>query len=699
MSASVNDGKDNMFGFLKSVFRKPGENKPGNAGPRVPLPAKSASKPGAPVKAPAPGSAKAVTPASAKAPVAAATSKGQASAKTSGSGRTPVPMNVPAKPAASGSIISKLFGARKSSSPEQNEIAVEKTGAPAAVPPAHPTPQSLATAQSLADIPDIFPVKAAQPAKSPEPAAPEPMETAEADIDNGNGNHVQLPLQAIVNALPFEFKGRLRQTPTEDMTVSIPLEKVLSQLSTGSVKITFGELRNAVPQAFSSQKDRDQIQVTLPLHEILSRINSTLLTRRDDQKQVEVPDEISSPFDERGKGSVFTIGSGKPAPGGPPAPTPRATTPAAPVQPAPAITPVQPVPFRGSLASAPTPPAPTATSAVAPPAMPMPSAPRVVGVAPVVPQQPANANSPAPTTNSSDHGTFAIPLNTVTEQWPEALRLEMAQLNLTDAQLALPMNEIERALKAGKIAFPWKVLRSWIKPSPLPTVSAHDNVTLELPLKAVTPLFMAARQKEAANKGQHKVSIDANIPNLFFGFPQGEGDGAAVTDAAAITSAGSNAVSAPTDTNYYVWDDTKETAQVDETAVKKKSVKPAAGTDFISRCATPNEVVSRTAALDGVAGALVALPDGLMVASKVSAELNGDTIAAFLPHIFGKVSQCTKELRMGELNNLNFTVGNVPWKIFRVNAIFFAVFGHPGEPLPSRELVALAAELDRKKQQ
>src|SRR5213078_3833301 len=120
------------------------------------------------------------------------------------------------------------------------------------------------------------------------------------------------------------------------------------------------------------------------------------------------------------------------------------------------------------------------------------------------------------------------------------------------------------------------------------------------------------------------------------------------------------------------------------------------GTEFLTRYATPNEVVSRAAALDGVAGALVALPDGLMVASKVSAELNGDTLAAFLPQIFGKVSQCTKELRMGDLNNLNFTVGNVPWKIFRVNAIFFAAFGQPGVPLPTAHLAALAAELDHK---
>ena len=93
--------------------------------------------------------------------------------------------------------------------------------------------------------------------------------------------------------------------------------------------------------------------------------------------------------------------------------------------------------------------------------------------------------------------------------------------------------------------------------------------------------------------------------------------------------------------------------------------------------------------------AAIALPDGLMVASRLSADLNGDTLAAFLPHIFGKVSQCTKELRMGELNNLNFTVGNVPWKIFRVNAIYFAAFGRPGQPLPTGQLAALAAELDR----
>jgi predicted regulator of Ras-like GTPase activity (Roadblock/LC7/MglB family) len=174
---------------------------------------------------------------------------------------------------------------------------------------------------------------------------------------------------------------------------------------------------------------------------------------------------------------------------------------------------------------------------------------------------------------------------------------------------------------------------------------------------------------------------------LFFGFPQPEGGNSQVRPAATAPAA------KPADTNYYIWDDTSDRARLQDDEIKRG---PSPGTKFVAKYATPNEVVSRAAALDGVAGSLIALPDGLMVASRLAPDLNGDTLAAFLPQIFAKVNQCTKELRMGELNNLNFTVGNVPWKIFRVNAIFFAAFGRAGEALPTAQLAALAAELDHK---
>jgi len=289
-----------------------------------------------------------------------------------------------------------------------------------------------------------------------------------------------------------------------------------------------------------------------------------------------------------------------------------------------------------------------------------------------------------------------IALSALAETWPDAVRKEIVDLNLVDASVALPSDKIEQALKLGRIAFSWKTLRSWVRPSNLLVASAHENTVLELPLRVVAPLFLARNQDTA--RSQQDVSIDEEIPDLFFGQAQGEAVaapqqavGASAPEADAPAAATSPAPK-PADTNYYIWDDASDVVRDRDL----DSGRSSPGTRFVTKYATPNEIVSRAAALNGVAGALIALPDGLMVANQLPPDVNADTLAAFLPQIFGKVSACTKELRMGELNNLNFTVGNVPWKIFRVNAIFFAAFGRAGQPLPTGQLAALAAELDHK---
>jgi predicted regulator of Ras-like GTPase activity (Roadblock/LC7/MglB family) len=286
-----------------------------------------------------------------------------------------------------------------------------------------------------------------------------------------------------------------------------------------------------------------------------------------------------------------------------------------------------------------------------------------------------------------------VSLSDMMEAWPEPLRCEVALLNFSKAIVALPMAFIESGLKQGRVSCSWKQFRAWLKPAPgAPTVSAHDDVMLDLPLRIIAPLFMA---KQQAAKAQKKVIVDENIPNLFFG----SGQPAAAASAPPLAAPAPVLASVPpppkpADTNFYVWKDNADAPVEPEGVFKRAPASP--GTEFLKRYATPNEIVSRAAALDGVAGALISLPDGLLVASRISPELNADTVAAFLPQIFGRVSQCTKELRMGDLNNLNFTVGNVPWKIFRVGSIFFAAFGRTGEPLPTGHLAGLAAELDRK---
>jgi hypothetical protein len=289
--------------------------------------------------------------------------------------------------------------------------------------------------------------------------------------------------------------------------------------------------------------------------------------------------------------------------------------------------------------------------------------------------------------------TLQSPLAALAESWPETLRLEIVQLNLSAAQLALPVHLIQPALKRGRVAFPWHQIRSWIRPSP-PGISIHDNLELELPLKILAPLFLPRQKPEA--KPQMKASLPpSSVPNLFFGFPQPQPEtietAQEIPEAVPIVKP---LASKPTETNYYVWSDNGETPSTDRLDYKRPAT-PA--TDFSTRRAMPKEIVDRAMKLPGVVGAVIALPDGLKVAHQLPPELNPDTVAAFLPQLFSRVSQCSKELRMGELNNLNFTIGNIPWKIFRVNAVYFAAFGRTGEPLPTAQLAMLAGELDRKK--
>ncbi len=301
--------------------------------------------------------------------------------------------------------------------------------------------------------------------------------------------------------------------------------------------------------------------------------------------------------------------------------------------------------------------------------------------------------APAPTRPLNSAPTPEVPtilarLDDLAENWPESLRQEIIQLNLSESRVALPVHLIEPALKRGRVIFTWHHLRSWIRPTP-PPVSIHDNLELELPLKVIAPLFLPKP------KAQAKPALPpSSVPNLFFGFPQPQPDEMAPPINAPEAVPFVKPLDAKLETNYYVWGDGSEAPRIDDTDYKRN---PAPATDFSSRRAMPKEIVDRAMKLSGVAGAIIALGDGLKVAFQVPPDLNADTVAAFLPQLFSRVSQCSRELRMGELNNLNFTIGNIPWKIFRVNAVYFAAFGRAGEPLPTAQLAALAAELDRKK--
>lgn len=559
--------------------------------------------------------------------------------------------------------------------------------APQPVVPAEPTPPAGGTLQAM------------QLATAAAPVPPDPKPARSASM-----SELEMPLQLILDKLPPDLRSKwtLGGVDLTQANVSISVEKVLPQLATGVVKITFGELRRAAPDLFRAGEEYDSLPITLPLNDVLGRLNPALLARNPGQKTLTAPADVVAPFGVGAQGVTFASTLLKPTPPtthffrktvqaqsepikmaaptpplAPPPPsfTQRAITPATPVStpiPSRAIRPAQPV-------------------HTPPPAQP--SNPFVKAPAPPAAKPPASM---------PEIQTILAPLAALSENWPATLRLEITQSNLASAQIALPVHLVEPALKRGRVTFPWHNLRSWIRPTP-PGISIHDGLELELPLSVLAPLFLPRQKREV--KPQARAAVPpTSIPNLFFGFPQPQAEEMIPP----LSAPESVPLVKPIDgmakpvreqekeseSNFYVWGDGAETPSLDDTDYRRPQT-PA--TDFSSRRAMPNQIIEQAMKLPGVVGAIVALPDGLKVAHRLPTDLNPDTVAAFLPQLFSRVSQCAKELRMGELNNLNFTIGNIPWKIFRVNSVYFAAFGRAGEPLPTAQLAMLAGQLDRKK--
>lgn len=322
--------------------------------------------------------------------------------------------------------------------------------------------------------------------------------------------------------------------------------------------------------------------------------------------------------------------------------------------------------------------------------------------------------------------SFSVWLQELSEKWPNEVKAEIVAQGLANAKVQLPMAVVEPGLKRGRVTLAWRELRTFIDPNSPP--STVDDLELDLPLNVIAPAFLATQRKITA-QAQARVAVSEEIPNLFFGFPQPELP--APPTPASPTFPTKSPVSVPTpqgttfrpnplprmapvsdeassgaapvvplqqpqrngDTNIFSPGGNVAALPGDSGFLART---PSPPTDFLSRQMQPKDVVAHALALRGVAGAVVALADGLRVAGQVPAEFNADTVAAFLPQIYERVNQCTRELRMGALNNVSFTVGEVPWKIFRVNSIYFAVFGRGDEQFPKVELAQLAAGLNRK---
>ncbi len=584
-------------------------------------------------------------------------------------------------------FLKTILGGRKAAPQQAAGLATPRT---AYTPPTRPGP-----ARPAAPPPRPQPKRAVAP-------VPQPVPVPAHDAPDVSGSDVDIPLSSVLRGLPPDLKDRVRDLDIRGATMTISLERILAQLPSGSVRISFGSLRQAAPQLFSIGAESDERDVALPLDEILSRINPAIICPPQNQiarapiaEEPAFSSETYRPAQTPARNSTLSVPR-TPAPSevvddAPPTPSARRAN--RPTDSA-AKSEMDGIPDlffdgrkgeaskpNGDYAEAPTQPRSKVSPKVA--ATPAASSPAF---------QPSQAQPAVAVQPAHEAAVMRIPLKDLTELWPEELRSEIARLEPAHI-VALPAEAINAALKQGKVVFPWGTLRSWITPQ-LSVSFRNDTAALELPLPIIMPVFLAGRKQPS----RQQVVLDDDIPDPFADFIEppstAKKNGNAEPEPARAEKA---AETKPVRTEKAP--DTKAFARNRNQAASSSKVEakvepqPESAQASLKQSSTPAEVLASAVKLDGVVGALVALADGFKVASKLPAGLDGDAVAAFLPHIFSKVNQSTRELRMGELDNLNFTVDNVPWKIFRVNQLFFAALGKAGEQMPTDQLAALAHQL------
>lgn len=594
-------------------------------------------------------------------------------------------------------------------------------------------------------------------AASPVPASPAtagvrpPTDGLHIKSSVTHSGRVVLSFKAITDKFPATLRATLATSPDAATLIALKLDDILPQLSTGRVEVPLADLRRMAPLgSFVDDTSRDAEKVSIPLDELLPKLDSTLLQTTKARERIEVPSDIATPFRKQGEApkeespphpqrqlapgiqapseiQALFAKSGKTEPERRPAPEPvrplpvappPAPEPQAPAAPSPADSAVVPSPIKLSLRPSasqtisgpiPTPSPASAAPASVPlsipsPAMPPPVSPPEKEAPPSLSRPPASifsrrpiVDAPAPITSrlagaksssittsrlsasgpirqpapismsepTGSQETISIPLAAVSKQWPEAIRDEIASSD-PSAAIAFPKAELESALKQGKVAIRWARLRGWVTATQgLPAVSLYDEAMVELPLPVVAPLFMAAAKPSAAAR---RVTVDESMPALF----QPAGAAAAPPSTSADTAPPplSAAAAAP-------------------------AIRGAGATAPGVEGRQPSILVDRACALRGVAGAVIALADGLLVAASVPKEFTAETIAAFLPQVFSRLEQAAGSMKIGEVQHLSFIAGERTWQIWRAGDLFFAAIGTPNEMLPGAQLKILAAQLAR----
>jgi predicted regulator of Ras-like GTPase activity (Roadblock/LC7/MglB family) len=554
---------------------------------------------------------------------------------------------VPAQPApvpAAAAIPGPVTPPAPEESPEAKTIPFPGVPVNAQSTPAKPKTPAPPVAKPVAPIAKPG-VPAAKSAALPKSA---PTPAAKPSAENGT---LLVALADLADEWPDGVRQEIAQLKCPNPQVALPLAELGQALKRGRVQYTWKQLRTWItpPQFFDTPSPNGDTALDLPLKVItplyIDKTHGTSFFKKQSYAD-KIPDVFAK------------------------AETPPLVKSAPSIPPTPPVVPVA---------------APVTTPTTAPTSAPKPPAPR------------------PPAENA-----LVIEFAKIFADWPEPVRHEITTLELDNAKLEIPFLVLERDLKQGRLAYPWKEILSWVNP-PAPDVHTSPNAEtdLELPLQLLAPLFF--QQRSQANK--KKAVVPTNIPDLFSSSGQIEAPPVSTPApmapvapvAAVVTPQRAPSIAAVTPVPG-------PTLASTPTPTLARTIRPSAPVPTPSKVPqtlgelfgqpqkqnwTPNELVQKTAALPGLIGALIALQDGFLVAATMPPAWKTETISAFLPQIFGRLNQYCHEIGIGESRTVTFSVEEGALQIFKAGIIYLAILAQPGATIPEAAVALITAELSR----
>jgi predicted regulator of Ras-like GTPase activity (Roadblock/LC7/MglB family) len=471
-----------------------------------------------------------------------------------------------------------------------------------------------------------------------------------------------LSLRAILEKLPPDLKAIINQLPGPEVTIVLPINTIVKQLSTGAVKMSLASLlRQAPTGTFRKAPVEDKQMVDVPLSEIFKSVDPRRLGRRSDQRRYDVPDDATGLFGKDGATrSVTAAASATKEP-------PKSQPPTQPVKPAPDAAPAIEAPIFMRMPGTSPVAAAVPASGIGKPSIPAPT--------------PSGISKIQAPSGSSQNGELVLSFVELAAGWPDGIRSELSCLP-GDTKLVVPAEAVSPGLQKGKVAFPWSQVSRWLKPGMSGSVSIPEDFELVFPLKIMAPAFVAAT---GASKRREGAEINSSLPD-FFGPSSGhlKMPSAAVpaptpatepTAAVECVPAATEAATPPFKLSVVC--EAPMSVETPATPSVQTNTQPTA-----VPAVSPAEIVVRACDLPGISGAVIGLEEGLVVAQKLPEGFVADTFAAFMPQIFGRLERYTSEMQLGGATAIIIQSAQGPCRIARHGKIYFGTIGRAGEKLP-----------------